>query len=747
MIRLQGRIDDIIFHNEENGYTVMLFETTDGYETAVGFLPSINIGENLIIEGEHIHHERYGKQLKIEHYEVLLPTEIDEIEHYLGSGLIHGVGPQLAKRIVDHFGEDVFTILDERPERLMEISGIGEKKYEAILESYLEQRRMKHVMIQLQKIGISNTISMKLYKQYGDSVIDIVRKNPYRISDDVSGIGFKYVDKLATTIGVEKESPYRLQSGVKHVLATIMNDGHTYSLRNNLVRRASQLLGASEALLQDAITELLIQGDLCIEKKAHDEHIYLTPYHAAEVNIAKKIMVLSAGEKETILKAPQAIVEDLQTERHVKLAEKQLLAIETALNENMMILTGGPGTGKTTIIDFIIKLYDLGEKRILLSAPTGRAAKRMTEATGMEAKTIHRLLEYSPQAENGWSGFNRNEDNPLEADLIIVDEVSMVDLLLMNHLLKAIQIGTRLILVGDADQLQSVGSGNVLSDLIESGVMPLIQLNEIFRQDEESMIVVNAHRINQGESPIVNRKEGGFFFIESKNQKEMLSTIIELCQKRLPEYYGYDSIEDIQVLSPMKGSLTGVENLNAVLQEVLNPPNRDKSERITGNRVLREGDKVMQIKNNYSIKWQSTRSYLEGDGVFNGDIGQILRVNKDVQTVDVIFDHDRLVKYEFSQLDELIHAYAVTVHKSQGSEFQAVIMPVCGSAPLLMTRNILYTAITRAQKTVVLVGNEKWLMHMIQNNQSKERFSGLKERLVELKKVYESDEGALWGML
>lgn len=725
-----GILADYLFYNEDNGYAVFLLETEDGVETVVGHLPRLPEGENLRVWGTLGHHAKYGQQLKLEGYEVILPTGAHQMVAYLSSGLIDGVGPAMAGRLVAAFGEDLFDIMDYSPERLLGIPGIGEKTLAKIMASYSEQRRNRTVMMELQKLNISTLSAMKIYKTFGDSALQMIRENPYQLAEWVQGIGFRQADRIAEMLGIGKDSPFRLRSGIRHVLTRQTGEGHSCYPQEKLLAEAAETLGHRPEELEGALVDMILEGTVCVERTAAMSRVYLAPLHAAEAGIVRRLQGLMEDRDPLPLMDRERIIAEIEGRMGLELAPEQKAAIDLTLDEPVVLITGGPGTGKTTLVRFIIELLERSAHRVALAAPTGRAAKRLSQTTDREAKTLHRLLEYVPSGLEGEEGgFQRDEGNPLDVDVLIVDEMSMVDLLLMYNLLKAMPPGGRLILVGDADQLHSVGSGNVLRDLLESEAIPTCRLTDIFRQARESAIVLNAHRINRGEAPAVNEREKDFFFIEGKDSSAVQASVIDLVSRRLPEYYGFDPFSDIQVLTPMKQSPVGVESLNEKLQGVLNPPSATKEEKQIGIRVFREGDKVMQIRNNYSLRWIAQGTGMEGEGVFNGDIGLIVRINRREQAIHVLFDGERLALYDFTQTDELMHAYAITVHKSQGSEFPAVVMPITGHTPILMTRNLLYTAVTRARRLVVLTGDRQWLLRMIANNSGTVRYSGLKERL------------------
>ncbi|MFV9566925.1 SF1B family DNA helicase RecD2 [Thermoanaerobacter mathranii] len=727
MVDIEGVVEEIIFRNEQNGYTVLELSTQGLVVTAVGYMPFVNIGERIKIEGEWIEHPDYGEQIKVLNYQTLAPTTLEGIEKFLASGLIPGIGPITARKIVKKFGVDSLNIIETAPERLKEIKGLSDEKIKRICEAYEMQKGIKEVMVFLQGYGISTAMAIKIYKEYGNNAIEIIKQNPYRLADDIFGIGFKTADKIAENLGVDPHSLYRISSGTRYVLMQYAANGHTYVPKELLKKEAASLLEVSEEEVEDSFV-LLVQNEKIHIETFEDNTvgIYYIPYYIAELHTAERLFNMTLMENEDLGLDVQKEIRNFEKETGILLAENQKLAVEEAVKNSVVIITGGPGTGKTTIINCIIRIFEKAGKKVALAAPTGRAAKRITEATGKEAKTIHRLLEYTYSEEEG-KGFNKNEKDPLKYDVIIIDEASMVDILLMNALLKALPIGAKLILVGDADQLPSVGAGNVLRDIIDSGIVKVIRLKEIFRQQKQSLIVVNAHKINNGEYPTYNDKNSDFFFINANTQEDILKTILELVINRLPKAYGFHPINDIQVLTPMRKGIIGVHNLNLELQKALNPHDKTKPEKTMKEFVFRVGDKVMQIKNNYKIKWKKGDE--EGEGVFNGDIGIIQSIDEELQELTVYFDDEKFVTYDFSDLDELNLSYAITVHKSQGSEFPVVIIPITYGPPMLLTRNLLYTAVTRARKLVILVGQEKYLKFMIDNNRISKRYSGLLSRL------------------
>lgn len=723
-MEIQGIVEEIIFKNEENGYTIASVDHNMELLIVVGFMPTMKEGEMMRFIGEPTFHKTYGEQFKVSSSEVIEPTEVKSIQKYLGSGIIKGIGPSLAERIVEKFGEDTLDIIRYNPNRLLEIAGIGKNKLDQIVKSYAETRAMSDVVMFLQKYDVSLAYATRIYNTFKSKTIEKVTENPYILAEEIKGIGFKMADGIAKTMGVDKDSPYRLYSGIKHVMTLLTGQGHTYSYEEDLIREASEILMVRKEVVETELTELLIKGDLHRTKFEDKDVIYLINYYDAELSVCKKISKLTYSQVDIIDVEINKEIDSCEKNGSIMLADQQKEAISQSITQGVMVITGGPGTGKTTIINSIIDIFERQNLKVLLAAPTGRAAKRMSEATDHEAKTIHRLLEYQ-FSDAGFLAFNKNDDNPLVADLIIIDEASMLDILLMNNLLDAVSYGTRMIFVGDVDQLPAVGAGNVLSDLINSGIIKTVALTEIFRQAQESMIVTNAHRINTGQMPLVNEKDKDFYFIKQKTPNGVIDTIVNLCKERLPNYYKFDSLKDIQVLSPMKNSPTGVLNLNQCLQHALNPPEKSKPEKSFGDTIFREGDKVMQIKNNYNIKWKARYSYEKGEGVFNGDIGYVQEVDLNKKVLLVVFDDDREVEYEFGQLDELVLSYAVTVHKSQGSEFPVVVMPLYNVPQMLKNKNILYTGITRARELVVLVGTEIQLKGMIQNVSHAKRNSGL----------------------
>ncbi len=727
-VEIRGSVEEIVYKNDENGFVIAVIESGDEFIYVKGYIPIIHEGEDMLFRGRFVMHPTYGEQLEVTSSEILMPTDIEAIERYLASGIIKGIGPATASRIIDHFGKNSLDIIQYDPSRLTEVSGIGQKKADEIASAFFEQRALKDIMLFLQKYGISVNYAMRIFKLYGHETIDIVSENPYQLADDIPGIGFRMADQVAKKMGVEPVSPYRIATGIKYILSQHVMQGHTYVARQELAFKTADVLSVPKDQVDGLITDMVIRGTLHLERFGDADMIYPAPLYYAELKVCQKLIQLASGAVEIPGLDIDRDISDFEKRTDITLADNQREAVKASVTNGLMVITGGPGTGKTTIINGILDIFENRHLKVLLAAPTGRAAKRMSEATDREAKTIHRLLEYAYSEGNESAGFMKNEEDPLTCDAVIIDETSMVDVLLMNHLLSAISEGTRVIFVGDVDQLPSVGPGCVLKDIIDSNAVPVVRLTEIFRQSEESMIVVNAHKINHGDMPVLNTKNRDFFFIDAKRQESISSTISQLVRKRLPEYYGIDPVHDIQVLTPTKKGPSGTMQLNKLLQEVLNPPKTGRAEKKMGERIFRSGDKVMQIRNNYQLKWR-TEEDERGEGVFNGDIGFIEGMNLADQKVVVHFDDGRIVHYDFSQLEELIHAYAVTVHKSQGSEFPVLVMPVWSGPPMLMNRNILYTAVTRAKQLVVLVGDRRYLNVMVNNENQHERQSGLKYRL------------------
>ena len=733
MEKVEASVLGTIYRNDDNGYTVLTAREGRREITIVGTLPELHPGEQAVFTGEWISHPTYGRQLKCSGVELKKPTTLLGIERYLGSGVIHGVGLSTAKAIVAHFGEDTLRVLSENPELLQEVPKMGKKRWKQIAEAYREQEGARDAMVYLQTYGIPATLALKVSKLYGDRTRAIINENPYRLCDDIEGVGFLTADRIATAIGVLADSEGRICAALKYLLReAAIGQGHIYLPRSELLQRASQLLRIEPALAEHHLMRMTMVRELVQSGDDGEERVYLPAYESAEKEVALRLCELMAAYGHGVANLDGDIAQ-FEKKHRIAFSARQKEAISAAAGEGVLVITGGPGTGKTTIINCIISLLSR-EGEVLLCAPTGRAAKRMTEATGVEAKTIHRLLEYG-----GDEGqFARNQENPIEADVVIVDEVSMVDLMLMRSLLRAIEPGTRLILVGDADQLPSVGAGNVLGDVLASGVIPACMLTDIFRQGETSRIVVNAHRINHGEMPLLNEKGTDFFFERKQRFDEAASTIVSLVTQRLPKFLKYDAdnvsaqiIRNIQVLAPAKKGECGVIALNQMLQAALNPPAKNKPSLQYGELIFRVGDKVMQTKNDYQLEWRRLTStgWEDGAGVFNGDVGFITDVDPEEHCLTVRFDEDKEAVYASQQLENLDLAYCLSVHKSQGSEFPVVVMPVCGGPQMLLTRNLFYTALTRARALVVLVGREEIVRLMVENDHVLARYTTLSERL------------------
>ena len=733
MEKFEGTVLDIIFSNDLNGYTVAKIKTEDFTEVVTGIMPGLDTGENIEVEGSWNVHDIYGKQFNVSSYKIVVPSTINGIMSFLSSGVIRGVGEKMAEKIVDKFGIQTLEIIQKNPERLLEIEGIGKKKLKPIIESYNENMGVKNVIISLSPYGISPKLSMKIFKKYGENSLEIVRGNPYQLIDDIVGIGFKVADEIAKQCGIDRDSRYRIEQGILHILKNSINSGHTFLPEYIVTKESVSLLGVSEEEVEESLFELALSRKVVLERYGDINIVYMAKYHRAELDVCMGLISLSNSEQRDVKIDIEAELEEFQEMEGIYLAAAQKQAVRAAFENGVMVLTGGPGTGKTTTINTIIRLFKINKNKVVLAAPTGRAAKRMTETTGQEAKTIHRLLEMAFDSDDRLI-FTKNEEEPINADVIIVDEASMIDIFLMDNLLKAMSPKTRLIIVGDADQLPSVGAGNVLGDIISSGVITTVRLTEIFRQAQESDIVVNAHRINNGKDIVANKKDSDFFFINKDSDEEILEEIKSLVSGRLEKYYEVDSLKDIQVLSPMRKGIAGVNNINLELQKVLNPHYKSRQEVELMKRVFRVGDKVMQVKNVYSRTWDNEEGTDHGEGVYNGDIGYIYHIDKVAKNIYVLFDDYKIFKYKFDELDELEHCFCTTVHKSQGSEFQVVIMPMTWGPPMLLSRNLLYTAVTRAKKLVVIVGQKKYLDYMISNNKNNDRYSNLGYKLNSFKR-------------
>lgn len=734
MATVNGYVEKIKFRNEENGYSI-LSVNSDGEEyVLVGTFPYISEGDFIEASGRSVEHPVYGDQIQVETYELKAPEDSASMERYLGSGAVKGVGTALAARIVRRFKADTFRIIEEEPERLAEVKGISEKMAMSISEQMEAKKDLRQAMMFLQEYGISMNLALKIYNEYGPRLYGIIKENPYKLADDIQGVGFKMADEIAQRVGIFTDSDFRIRSGIFYTLLQSVANGHTYLPKEELFAGASELLHVAPESMEKHLVDLQMEKKIVVK----GQEIYAAQYYYMELNAARMLhdLNLRGSEPEGEIRKK---LERICAEEQIEPDELQIQAVIEAVNSGLLIITGGPGTGKTTTINTIIRYFEQEEMEILLAAPTGRAAKRMTEATGYEARTVHRLLELTgiPDDSGSSSGmhFERNEENPLDADAIIIDETSMVDIYLMHALLRAVNPGTRLILVGDVNQLPSVGPGNVLRDLIASGCFNVVRLTRIFRQAAESDIIVNAHRINGGEQIPLGKPSRDFLFIRREHPDAIISAMITLIREKLPGYVHADPFE-IQIMTPMRKGALGVERLNSILQEYLNPKSPDKAEREVGGVIYRVGDKVMQIKNNYQIEWEIRNRYGipvdGGTGVFNGDIGRIRSINTFAEQLTVEFDEGKMVDYSFRQLEELELAYAITIHKSQGSEYPAVVVPVHSGPRMLMTRNLIYTAVTRARSCVCLVGIPETFQAMVNNEMEQRRYTGLKARLKEI---------------
>ena len=729
---ISGYVDHIVFRNNDNGYTVMVMICDEEELTCVGIFSDIAEGECIEAHGEYTDHPTYGRQFAVKSFVEKAPQDELAIERYLGSGAIKGIGIALAARIVRRFKEDTFRIIEEEPERLAEVKGISQRKAMEIADQVNEKRDLRQAMIFLQQYGISTTLAVKIYNTYGQEVYNILKENPYRMADDVDGVGFRTADEIAARVGIRTDSDFRIRSGIQYALLQASNEGNTYLPMPELTQRASALLEIEPEYIEKHYMNLAMDRKIIMRQVDDVTQIYASAFFYMEANVATMLKRLDATFDVPDIEI-EARLRQIEKQTKMDLDEHQVEAVKEAVRNGVLVITGGPGTGKTTTINTIIKYFESEGMDIFLAAPTGRAAKRMSETTGFEARTIHRMLELNGGVE-GNAGFERNEQNPLETDVIIIDEMSMVDISLMHSLLKAIVAGTRLILVGDVNQLPSVGPGNVLKDIIDSKLFHTVMLTKIFRQASTSDIIVNAHKINRGEPVELDNKSMDFFFLKRYDADKIINVTLQLILQKLPKFVGA-SMMDIQVLTPMRKGLLGVERLNTVLQMYLNPPDKRKKEKEHGTTLFREGDKVMQIKNNYQLEWEIRSKYGlcidKGTGVFNGDTGIIEEINDFAETVTVCFDEGRMVEYPFKLLEELELAYAVTIHKSQGSEYPAVVIPLLTGPRMLMNRNLLYTAVTRAKKCVTIVGNDTTFEQMIANNSQLKRYSGLRDRLVE----------------
>lgn len=732
MEKLAGYVEHIIYRNADNGYTVLNLVSGEEEITCVGIFSAIAEGENIEASGDYTDHPTYGKQFKVESFEEKAPEDEEAIERYLGSGAIRGIGLALAARIVRRFKADTFRIIEEEPERLAEVKGISERKAMEIADQVNEKRDLRQAMIFLQQYGITMNLAVKVYQQYGQEVYGIIRENPYRLADDIEGVGFRTADEIAVRVGIRMDSDFRIRSGILYVLLQASTEGHTYLPEEELTRRTGQLLEVGEEQIEKQYMDLAIERKIIMKQGENQTQIYAASFYYMEANMATMLKQLNVSYEVPDLEIEER-VRRIEKQTGMELDEHQMTAVKEAVRNGLLIITGGPGTGKTTTINTIIKYFEMEGLDIFLAAPTGRAAKRMSETTGFEARTIHRMLELNGGVD-GAAGFERNEQNPLETDVVIIDEMSMVDISLMHALLKAVAVGTRLILVGDVNQLPSVGPGSVLRDIIRSHECNVVMLTKIFRQASTSDIIVNAHKINQGEEVTLDNKSMDFFFLKRYDADVIISVVLQLIKQKLPKFVDATPY-DIQVLTPMRKGLLGVERLNGILQRYLNPPSPQKREKEHGDILFREGDKIMQTRNNYQLEWEIRTKYGlsvdKGTGVFNGDMGIVREINDFAETMTVEFDEGRMVEYPYKLLDELELAYAITIHKSQGSEYPAVVIPLLSGPSMLMNRNLLYTAVTRARKCVTLVGNEVTFAQMVQNTSQQKRYSGLCDRLKE----------------
>ena len=732
MEKLAGYVEHIIYRNTDNGYTVLNLVSGEDEITCVGIFSTIAEGENIEATGDYTDHPTYGTQFKVVSFEEKAPEDQEAIERYLGSGAIKGIGLAMAARIVRRFREDTFRIIEEEPERLAEVKGISERKAMEIASQVNEKRDLRQAMIFLQQFGITMNLAVKIYNKYGQEVYGILKENPYRLADDIEGVGFRTADDIAAKAGIRTDSDFRVRSGILYTLLQASGEGHTFLPQEELTAKTSELLGIDKDIIEKNYMDLSIDRKIIMKQSGEQTQIYSASFYYMEANTATMLRELDIAYDVADAEIEQRI-HNIEKQTGMQLDEHQVQAVKEAVRNGLLVITGGPGTGKTTTINTIIRYFEMEGTDIFLAAPTGRAAKRMSETTGFEARTIHRMLELNGGME-GSAGFERNETNPLETDLVIIDEMSMVDITLMNSLLKAIAPGTRLILVGDINQLPSVGPGSVLKDIIQAEAFNVVMLTKIFRQASTSDIIVNAHKINRGEEVSLDNKSMDFFFLKRYEADIIINVVLQLVKQKLPKFVDATPY-DIQVLTPMRKGLLGVERLNGILQQYLNPPDQSKREKEHGDMVFREGDKVMQTKNNYQLEWEICTKFGltvdKGMGIFNGDMGIITEINDFAETMTVEFDEGRKVEYSYKLLDELELAYAITIHKSQGSEYPAVVIPLLSGPSMLMNRNLLYTAVTRARKCVTLVGNDTTFNQMIQNTSQQKRYSGLCDRIRE----------------
>ena len=736
-MELIGEIVDIIYKNEVNSYTIANLETDSEVFTVVGYLPFINVGDSVKLIGKFVTHQEYGRQFKIDTFEKIMPQTLDALERYLASGNIKGIGPAKARKIIKEFGEETISIFKFEPEKLAKIKGITKSKAIEMANEFNENLELWQIVGFLDKFGIPASSAQSIYKKLGADTIKKIEENPYILVDLSRGIDFKQIDKMALDLGIDYTNPERIQNGIKYSLNLITFNGHTCVLKNNLLEFVQGLLNIEQDLIDSEIINLRANESIVIEEQEDEEWVYLMPFYKAEQNVADRLLILNNAKNIKHISNIKKELKLIQKESDIELSEKQVEAINVINDNNVCVITGGPGTGKTTIIKTVIDLYKKQGKKIVLCAPTGRAAKRMEETTGSQAKTLHRLLEIGKiKNELGVENVDY-ETAPIDADVIIVDETSMVDIFLMNYLVKSIYLGTKLVLVGDVDQLSSVGPGSVLKDIIESEQFQVIRLDKIFRQAALSKIVLNAHNVNRGEKFITKTDDKSlkedFFFINEYNQDKILYNVLSLCKDRLKNYGNYEFFKNIQVISPTKRGMIGTRELNKYLQQELNPK-ENKKEKVSGNITFRQGDRVMQVKNNYDIYWEKREPEFEyGSGIFNGEFGTILDINEEEKQIEVKYDDGKIAWYAYQNLEELEHSYAITVHKSQGSEFDVVILPITASSPMLLTRNLLYTAITRARKLLIVIGSNKIIENMIANFDNKKRNTGLKYKLINYK--------------
>ena len=736
-MELKGEVESIIYQNEINSYTIAILETEEEQTTIVGYLPFVNIGDTIKVIGKYVEHKEYGKQFKVDTFEKIMPETLSALEKYLASGNIKGIGPAIAKKIIEKFQEETIHVFKYEPHKLAQIKGISKQKAEEMAQSFVENWEIWQIVGFLGRFGIGPEHAKKVFDLLGQNAIEQIESNPYILIDIARGVDFRQIDKMALDLGINYDNEKRVKSGIKYALIRATYNGHCCVLKENLIEFVISLLDITTENVEDNIKNLAVDNEIVVEKRENNEEwIYLYNFYKAEEEVARNLIKLDKAQNSKKIKNIEKELEKVEKYSQMELSEKQKEAIQTINENNVTIITGGPGTGKTTIIKTIIEIYEEKKYKIILCAPTGRAAKKMTETTGKEASTLHRLLEIGKIDEDSlFRKTNDYEGAPIDADIIVVDELSMVDIFLMNYLLKCIFQGTKLILVGDSDQLASVGPGSVLKDLISSEKIKTVHLDKIFRQAARSEIVLNAHRVNNGESFLSKEElnedtKKDFFFIKENSQEKMLTQVISLCTGRLKKFGDYDFFKNIQVLTPTKKGMLGTKELNKSLQEVLNPPTEESSEKSSSGAIYRVGDRIMQVKNNYDIFWErKTLEYETGNGVFNGEIGTILKIDENEKVVKIKFDDEKVAWYEFSELEQIEHSYAITIHKAQGSEFDVVIMVIPPSSPMLLTRNLLYTGITRAKKLLIIIGNEKVIEFMIQNVDSKKRNTGLQYKL------------------